>query len=95
MTYPPVPLRLETVRLVHTPQVEDDAGWFAELLNARGTGVFSEADALEKIRSMALTIASTGIGSLQRGSACRRSTRPTGWRNGSRCSATRPAPGRW
>lgn len=64
MTYRPVPLRLETARLVLTPQAESDAGWFTELLNARGTGCFTEADALEKIRSMAATIAATGIGSL-------------------------------
>ncbi len=64
MTYPPVPLRIETVRLVLTPQTEADAVWFTELLNARGGALFTEADALEKIRSMAETLATTGIGSL-------------------------------
>lgn len=34
-------LRIETKRLVLTPEEEKDAAWFTELLNARGTGTFT------------------------------------------------------
>lgn len=64
MTYSPMPLRLETERLVLTPEEPDDAPWLADLLNTRGTGTFTVADALERIDRMTTTIETTGIGAL-------------------------------
>jgi RimJ/RimL family protein N-acetyltransferase len=62
--YAPMPLRLETERLVLTPEVESDAPWFAALLNTRGTGTFTVDDARERIAAMALLIRTIGIGAL-------------------------------
>jgi hypothetical protein len=59
-----MPLHLETERLVLTPEQASDAEWFAELLNARGTGTFTVADALTRIDVMTDTIETTGIGAL-------------------------------
>lgn len=59
-----MPLRIETERLVLTPEEEEDAGWFAELLNARGAGTFTTEDARERIAAMAATIEELGIGVL-------------------------------
>lgn len=64
MTYSPMPLRIETERLVLTPEEPRDAEWFTELLNARGTGTFTVADARERIQVMTETIQTTGIGAL-------------------------------
>ena len=64
MAYSPMPLRLETERLVLTPEEPSDASWFTELLNARGTGTFAVVDALERIDAMARTIETAGIGAL-------------------------------
>ena len=59
-----MPLRLETERLVLTPETAQDAGWFAELLTARGGPAVSVAKARERIAAMDATIAATGIGAL-------------------------------
>jgi len=59
-----MPLRIETERLVLTPEEPGDAEWFTELLNSRGTGTFTVADALERIAAMTETIEATGIGAL-------------------------------
>ena len=59
-----MPLRLETERLVLTPEEPSDAAWLAELLNARGTGTFTVADALERIAVQTKTIETMGIGVL-------------------------------
>lgn len=59
-----MPLRIETERLVLTPEEPSDAKWFTDLLNARGTGTFAVADALDRINVMKATIESTGIGAL-------------------------------
>ena len=64
MTHSPMPLRLETERLILTPEEPNDAEWFAELLNARGTGTFTVADARKRIDAMTETIETTGIGAL-------------------------------
>ena len=64
MGHLPMPLLLETERLVLTPEVPSDAGWFVELLNERGVGNFTEDDALQRIELMTETIAATGIGAL-------------------------------
>ena len=64
MTYAPMPVRVETERLILTPEEPGDAGWFTELLNTRGTGTFTVADALERIHVMTDTIDTTGIGAL-------------------------------
>ena len=64
MTYAPMPLRIETERLVLTPEVPSDAAWFSELLNARGTDTFTVADARQRIDVMTETIKTTGIGAL-------------------------------
>ena len=59
-----MPLRLETERLVLTPESEQDAEWFTELLNARGAGRFTIDDGRERIAAMATDMAATGIGAL-------------------------------
>lgn len=59
-----MPLRLETQRLVLTPEDHEDAEWFAELLNARGAGAFTNEDARQLIEQMATTVSETGIGAL-------------------------------
>ena len=62
MTYTPMPLRIETNRLVLTPEQPSDGEWFTELLNARGTDTFTIGDALTRIEAMTDTIESKGIG---------------------------------
>ncbi len=47
-----------------TPEEPSDAWWFADLLNARGAGTFTVADALTRIDVMTETIETTGIGAL-------------------------------
>jgi RimJ/RimL family protein N-acetyltransferase len=64
MTFSPMPLRIETARLVLTPEEPSDAEWFTDLLNTRGTKTFTLADALERIDVMTRTIETTGIGAL-------------------------------
>jgi RimJ/RimL family protein N-acetyltransferase len=59
-----MPLRVETERLILTPEEPSDAEWFSALLNTRGTGTFTVADALERIAIMTETIEATGIGAL-------------------------------
>jgi RimJ/RimL family protein N-acetyltransferase len=59
-----MPLRLETERLVLTPEDEQDVEWFTELLNTRGTDTFTVEDALDKITTMAATTTTHGIGAL-------------------------------
>jgi len=63
-TYLPMQLRIETERLIMTPEAPSDAEWFTELLNARDTGVFTVADALQRIDVMTDTITTTGIDAL-------------------------------
>ncbi|MEY2422533.1 MAG: hypothetical protein QOI95_2600 [Acidimicrobiaceae bacterium] len=57
-------LRIETERLILTPEEPSDAEWFTEVLNARGTSTFTVADALDRIDVMTKTIETTGIGAL-------------------------------
>ena len=57
-------LRIETERLILTPEQPSDAEWFAELLNARGVGTFTVADALERILIQTTVIETMGIGVL-------------------------------
>jgi RimJ/RimL family protein N-acetyltransferase len=64
MHFPPMPMRLETERLILTPEDESDVEWFTELLNARGRHTFTVEDALEKITTMAAEMAAQGIGAL-------------------------------
>ncbi len=59
-----IPLRIENERLILTPEEPGDAAWLTELLNARGPGTFTVADALERIAVMTETIKTTGIGAL-------------------------------
>lgn len=59
-----MPLRIETERLVLTPEEPSDAEWFAELLNTRDAGTFTVADAAARIEVMTTTIETTGIGAL-------------------------------
>ena len=59
-----MPLRLETPRLVLTPERPSDAPWFVELLNTRSTGTFTVDDALHRIDAMTRTIENVGIGAL-------------------------------
>lgn len=59
-----MPSRIETDRLILTPEQEDDAEWFAELLNTRGVGTFTTEDARQRIAAMAATIEAIGIGAL-------------------------------
>jgi RimJ/RimL family protein N-acetyltransferase len=63
--FAPLALRLVTDRLELTPQIDDDAAWMTELLNARDDGrTWTVEDALEKIAMMRRTIATLGIGVL-------------------------------
>ena len=64
MNHSPMPLRIETERLVLTPEEEQDAEWFTELLNARGAGTFTTEEARERIAAMTATIEAIGIGAL-------------------------------
>ncbi len=64
MTFSPMPLRIETDRLILTPEEQSDADWFTELLNTRGGGTFTLADAYARIDVMTKTIATSGIGAL-------------------------------
>lgn len=57
-------LRIETERLIMTPELPSDAEWFAELLNARDAGTFTVADARQRIDGMTTTIETSGIGAL-------------------------------
>jgi RimJ/RimL family protein N-acetyltransferase len=57
-------LRIETERLILTPHEAGDAEWSIELLNARGAGTYTVADALHRIAVMTKTIETTGIGAL-------------------------------
>jgi RimJ/RimL family protein N-acetyltransferase len=64
MSFAPMPLRLETERLILTPEQPSDAEWFTELLNTRGTETFTVADTVKRIEVMTKTIETTGIGAL-------------------------------
>jgi RimJ/RimL family protein N-acetyltransferase len=64
MTHSPMPLRIETERLILTPEEPSDAEWFTDLLNARGSGTFTVADALNRIDAMTETMETIGIGAL-------------------------------
>ncbi len=59
-----MPVRIETDRLILTPEERHDAGWLAELLNARGTQRFTLDDARERIAEMRSMTADLGIGVL-------------------------------
>lgn len=64
MDFSPMPRRIETERLVLTPEGDEDAEWFAELLNARGAGTFTIREARERIATMTAAIEGSGIGAL-------------------------------
>lgn len=64
MDFLPIPRRLETERLILTPEVKEDAEWLTELFNARGAGRFTIEDSRERIAEMAAVMAATGIGAL-------------------------------
>jgi RimJ/RimL family protein N-acetyltransferase len=64
MKHSPMPHRIETERLILTPEEPSDAEWFTDLLNARGPETFTIADALARIDVMTETIATTGIGAV-------------------------------
>src|SRR4051794_17253597 len=56
-----MPVRIETERLVLTPEVQSDAEWLAELFSARGTPV-SVAEAGARIAAMREMTSDHGIG---------------------------------
>ena len=60
--FPPMPLRLETARLVLTPETAEDAGWLAELFSARGHGPVSVDEARDRVAAMEDVVAHLGIG---------------------------------
>jgi RimJ/RimL family protein N-acetyltransferase len=62
MTFAPMPSRLETERLVLTPETEQDAPWLADLFTARGRGPVSVEHARERVAAMEEVIARLGIG---------------------------------
>jgi RimJ/RimL family protein N-acetyltransferase len=64
MNFAPMPLRLETERLILTPENEQDAPWFCQLLNERGTHLFTLEETREHIAAMTATMTTTGIGAL-------------------------------
>jgi len=59
-----MPKRLETERLLLTPEVKQDADWLAELLSARGQGSVSVQEAADRIAAMTETVQNLGIGAL-------------------------------
>jgi RimJ/RimL family protein N-acetyltransferase len=64
MSFVPMAQRLDTERLVLSPERQSDAGWFTELLNARMNGAFTVEDARERIAAMNGLTARLGIGVL-------------------------------
>jgi RimJ/RimL family protein N-acetyltransferase len=64
MQYAPIPLRIDTERLILTPEERHDADWLAELFNGRGTQRFTVEDARERIAAMQSMTAELGIGVL-------------------------------
>ena len=64
MDFTPMPLRIETDRLVLTPEGEGDAGWLTELFNTRNGPRLSVDDARERIIAMQAMTAELGIGVL-------------------------------
>jgi RimJ/RimL family protein N-acetyltransferase len=60
----PMPVRIETDRLILTPEELDDADWLTELFNARGAQRFTVEDARERIVQMQSMTAQLGIGVL-------------------------------
>ncbi|MGY1841437.1 MULTISPECIES: GNAT family N-acetyltransferase [unclassified Modestobacter] len=62
--HPPMPVHLETARLVLTPEEPADAPWLAELFTARGSGPCTVAEAGERITAMQELWATHGIGAL-------------------------------
>lgn len=64
MEFPPIPRRLETERLILTPEVGEDAEWLTELFNARGAGRFTIEDSRNLIADMTEVMQATGIGAL-------------------------------
>lgn len=59
-----MPLRIDTERLVLTPEAPSDAAWLAEMFTARGGPRFSPEDAGERIAAMHAMTAEFGIGVL-------------------------------
>jgi RimJ/RimL family protein N-acetyltransferase len=59
-----MPLRLETERLVLTPEEESDAGWLSELFTARGGQRCTVDEARDRIATMQAMTAEVGIGVL-------------------------------
>jgi RimJ/RimL family protein N-acetyltransferase len=59
-----MPKRLETERLLLTPELKQDADWLAELLSARGQGSVSVQEAADRIAAMTETVQNLGIGAL-------------------------------
>ena len=64
MQLAPMPLRLETERLVLTPEDMHDADWLSELFNTRGTQRFTVDQVRERIAAMHVMTADLGIGVL-------------------------------
>jgi hypothetical protein len=64
MTFAPMPLRIETERLVLTPEEAGDVDWLTDLFNDRGTQRFTVEDARERIVAMQAMTAELGIGVL-------------------------------
>jgi hypothetical protein len=64
MEFAPLPLRIETQRMVLTPEEDGDADWLAELFSSRGAQTFTAADARERIAAMRATTAELGVGVL-------------------------------
>ena len=64
MAYAPMPLWIQTRRLVLTPEEEKDADWLTELLNSRGADTYTTEDARRRIAANTATIEAIGIGAL-------------------------------
>ncbi len=62
MAFAPLPIRIETERLVMTPQHLGDAEWLAEVFTARGGGVVSTEAATSRIIAMQRVVQEQGIG---------------------------------
>jgi len=61
-SFPPIPLRLVSDRLVLAPQQPSDAPRLATLLSLRGRGAVTTEQAAERVAAMQRTVAELGIG---------------------------------
>jgi RimJ/RimL family protein N-acetyltransferase len=60
--FAPIATRIDTERLVMTPETLVDAEWLARLFTERGAGTVTVPEAEERVRAMQAVVAEHGIG---------------------------------